>query len=261
MDDPVVGGYTPEKVALRRAIALGYDVAAGDPPVRAAARRSRRSRSWRRWWPATTRPAQRDERLRPGARAKALLDMYGYVDRDGDGWRERPDGRPLVLRDATPARPALRASSTSCGRRTWTRSASASCSGARKWPEQLKAGARRQAADVGRGPASRRARRRDLLSAGLRPAARARATGRASTCRRIDALYEQPARAARRPRAQAADREAQALLSPTCRTRSHVHRICTDLTQPWVHRLPPHRCSCATAGSTSTSTPDDACAE
>src|SRR6266567_1112925 len=25
MDDPVVGGYTPEKIALRRAIALGYD--------------------------------------------------------------------------------------------------------------------------------------------------------------------------------------------------------------------------------------------
>ena len=31
------------------------------------------------------------------ARAKALLDMYGYVDRDGDGWRDMPDGSPLVL--------------------------------------------------------------------------------------------------------------------------------------------------------------------
>ena len=38
------------------------------------------------------------------ARAKALLDMYGYIDRDGDGWRELPDGRPLVLemRDRSP---------------------------------------------------------------------------------------------------------------------------------------------------------------
>ena len=26
MEDPVVGGYTPEKVALRRAISLAYDV-------------------------------------------------------------------------------------------------------------------------------------------------------------------------------------------------------------------------------------------
>jgi ABC-type transport system substrate-binding protein len=30
-------------------------------------------------------------------RAKALLDRFGYVDRDGDGWRELPDGKPLVL--------------------------------------------------------------------------------------------------------------------------------------------------------------------
>ena len=35
------------------------------------------------------------------ARAKALLDLYGYVDRDGDGWREQPDGRPLLLLKAT----------------------------------------------------------------------------------------------------------------------------------------------------------------
>jgi ABC-type transport system substrate-binding protein len=31
------------------------------------------------------------------AAAKALLDKFGYVDRDGDGWRDRPDGKPLVL--------------------------------------------------------------------------------------------------------------------------------------------------------------------
>ncbi|MEO7008191.1 MAG: ABC transporter substrate-binding protein, partial [Caldimonas sp.] len=35
------------------------------------------------------------------ARAKALLDIYGYVDRDGDGWRELPDGRPLVIEYAS----------------------------------------------------------------------------------------------------------------------------------------------------------------
>ena len=29
-------------------------------------------------------------------KAKALLDLYGYVDRDGDGWRERPDGSLLI---------------------------------------------------------------------------------------------------------------------------------------------------------------------
>ena len=37
------------------------------------------------------------------ARAKALLDLYGYVDRNGDGWRDMPDGSPLVLPLATQA--------------------------------------------------------------------------------------------------------------------------------------------------------------
>ena len=35
------------------------------------------------------------------ARARALLDLYGYIDRDGDGYREIPDGKPLVLDAAT----------------------------------------------------------------------------------------------------------------------------------------------------------------
>ncbi len=35
------------------------------------------------------------------AKAKALLDMFGYVDRNGDGWRDLPDGSPLVFRFAS----------------------------------------------------------------------------------------------------------------------------------------------------------------
>ncbi|MEJ7670851.1 MAG: ABC transporter substrate-binding protein [Casimicrobiaceae bacterium] len=30
--------------------------------------------------------------------AKALLDRFGYKDKDGDGWRDLPDGSPLVLK-------------------------------------------------------------------------------------------------------------------------------------------------------------------
>ena len=55
-------------------------------------------------------PDAQHRRLRQGlcraepidlAQARALLDTYGYVDRDGDGWREQPDGSPLVLQWAT----------------------------------------------------------------------------------------------------------------------------------------------------------------
>jgi ABC-type transport system substrate-binding protein len=31
------------------------------------------------------------------ARAKALLDLHGYVDQNGDGWRDQPGGVALVL--------------------------------------------------------------------------------------------------------------------------------------------------------------------
>ena len=31
------------------------------------------------------------------ALARALLDKFGYKDRDGDGFRELPDGKPLTL--------------------------------------------------------------------------------------------------------------------------------------------------------------------
>ena len=36
------------------------------------------------------------------AAARALLDRFGYRDRDGDGYRETPDGKPLVLERWSP---------------------------------------------------------------------------------------------------------------------------------------------------------------
>jgi oligopeptide transport system substrate-binding protein len=37
MKDPVIGGYTPEKIALRRAIIMGFDV---DEEIRVIRKRS-----------------------------------------------------------------------------------------------------------------------------------------------------------------------------------------------------------------------------
>jgi ABC-type transport system substrate-binding protein len=100
MENPVLGGYTPERVALRRALALAYD--------------SQREIDLARFGQAV----QPQSILPPGVsgydpklksvmsdanlpRAKALLDLYGYVDRNGDGWREQPGGQPLVLEFST----------------------------------------------------------------------------------------------------------------------------------------------------------------
>jgi ABC-type transport system substrate-binding protein len=100
MDHPLVGGYTPDKVALRRAILLSYDVQREiDLVYRGAAVRAQ---SMINPHGSGYDPAFRsDASSYDPARAQALLDLYGYVDRNGDGWRERPDGQPLVLEQLT----------------------------------------------------------------------------------------------------------------------------------------------------------------
>ena len=96
MEDPLVGGYTPDKVALRRAMVLGHNV---EREI-ALARRGQAIAA-QSIMPPFTSGYRAELRTESGshspARAKALLDLYGYIDRDGDGWREQPDGRPLVL--------------------------------------------------------------------------------------------------------------------------------------------------------------------
>ena len=96
MEDPVVGGYSPAQVALRRAVSLAYDI---DKEIRII-QRGQAIAAQAPMPPGTFGydPAFRTENSEHDvARAQALLDIYGYLDRDGDGWREQPDGSPLVL--------------------------------------------------------------------------------------------------------------------------------------------------------------------
>jgi oligopeptide transport system substrate-binding protein len=95
MDDPVVGGYTPERVALRRAVCSAYNL-----PDEIRVIRNGQA------MPATQPIPPDIEGHVSGfkglasydpATARALLDKFGYRDRDGDGLRELPDGKPLVI--------------------------------------------------------------------------------------------------------------------------------------------------------------------
>jgi len=96
MDDPVVGGYTPEKVALRRAISLALDL---DKQVRLSRRGQAQVAQGLipQGLPGYDPTVRTESSVYDLARAKALLDVYGYVDRNHDGWRERPDGSPLKI--------------------------------------------------------------------------------------------------------------------------------------------------------------------
>lgn len=95
MEDPVLGGYTPEKIALRRAIALSYNrdedmrilerglaLPAQSPLPPDALGFDRNYRSANHYDPQL---------------ARDLLDHFGYRDINHDGYREMPDGKPLVL--------------------------------------------------------------------------------------------------------------------------------------------------------------------
>jgi len=95
MNDPVVGGYAPERIALRRAVLMGYNVAdmikvglqgqgtiANQPIPPEVPGHVAGIRSSTPYDPAL---------------ARTLLDKFGYKDRDGDGFRELPDGKPLTL--------------------------------------------------------------------------------------------------------------------------------------------------------------------
>ncbi|QJR11663.1 Periplasmic oligopeptide-binding protein [Usitatibacter rugosus] len=96
IDDPTLGGYTPEKVALRRAMVLAHD---RDQEV-GIVRKGQANAAQTPVPPGVVGfdPAflshQQDH---DPARAKALLDMFGYVDSDGDGWRDLPGGKPLRI--------------------------------------------------------------------------------------------------------------------------------------------------------------------
>jgi ABC-type transport system substrate-binding protein len=95
MEDPVVGGYAPERVALRRAIAMAYNV---DEEVKVI----RQGQAAPATQVVPPQMSGHDPTLDARApydpkAAIALLERFGYKDRDGDGLRELPDGSPLLL--------------------------------------------------------------------------------------------------------------------------------------------------------------------
>ncbi len=98
MDDPVVGGYARDKVALRRAISMAYNT---DDEIRIA--RQGQAVAATQIIPPNMighDPGFNGHAKYDPVMARALLDRFGYVDRDGDGWRDLPDGKPLTLRIA-----------------------------------------------------------------------------------------------------------------------------------------------------------------
>ncbi len=92
--DPIIGGSSPEKLALRRAIALAYK---GDDLVHVVFH-DNADRAQMFIPPGVTGydPAYRTTNAYDPELANRLLDRFGYK-RGADGFRTLPDGKPLEL--------------------------------------------------------------------------------------------------------------------------------------------------------------------
>jgi ABC-type transport system substrate-binding protein len=94
MRDPVLGGFSKEKLALRRAIVMAYDTDAEIKVLRqgqAEALQTPIPPGVAGYDPGYRRSIKYDV-----AGANELLDTFGYR-KGSDGWRRLPDGKPLTL--------------------------------------------------------------------------------------------------------------------------------------------------------------------
>ena len=229
MEHPLVGGHAPEKVALRRAIGLAYNA----PMEITQARKGQALPAETAIAPLTFGhdPTVRTEMsLYDPARARALLDLYGYVDHDGDGWRDLPDGQPLVLEYATQADQASRQLAE-----IWDKSMKAVGLRIRfkvaQWPENLKALRAGRLMLWGVGWSAGTPDGDTFLALGYGPN-----TGQSNHARfrlpAYDALYERQSVLPDGPERQALMQQAAQLMTVHMPYKFSAHRIVTDLTHP-----------------------------
>ena len=98
MQDPIVGGFEKEKIALRRAMAMAYNV---DDEINVV----RNGQAVALEYPIPPGVVGHDPHYRSPVRydpvlANKLLDYFGYKKGD-DGWRNLPDGKPFTIRYAS----------------------------------------------------------------------------------------------------------------------------------------------------------------
>jgi ABC-type transport system substrate-binding protein len=96
--DPLVGGFSKEKIALRRAIIMGYEV--GQEIIVIDKDQSVQAQMPIPEGVVGFDPDYRSINQYDPVLANKLLDYFGYK-RGPDGYRTLPDGKPLTLRQAT----------------------------------------------------------------------------------------------------------------------------------------------------------------
>ena len=231
MEHPVVGGYEPHKVALRRAVSLAVDV---EREIRLV----RRNQAIPGQSPIGPRtygydPAFKSEMSEYDLpRAKALLDMHGYIDRNGDGWRDLPDGAPLLLEYATQPDQQSRQLIEQWKKNMDALQVRIDFRPA-KWPENLKSSRAGKLMMWGVGWSAGQPDGDTFLALGYGPN-----KGQANHARfnlpAYNRLYEAQRELPDGPERMAAMTEAKKMMVAYMPYKIHAHRIFTDLSQPWV---------------------------
>jgi ABC-type transport system substrate-binding protein len=231
MTDPVVGGYGPERVALRRALSLCYD----QPQEIRLIRKNQMIPAYSPVPPLTygyDASFTTDAPTYDLARAKALLDTFGYVDRDGDGWRENPDGSRLELQYATQSDSLSRQYNE-----LWKKCSDAL--GVRmnivfgQWPEQLRASRAGKLMMWGVAWSATVPDSETFLGLGYSPYAPGQNPSRFSL-RAFDDLFERQRALPDGPQRFALLQDMKRYFAAYTPYKLHGHRIRTDLTHPWV---------------------------
>jgi ABC-type transport system substrate-binding protein len=231
MEDATVGGYTPDKVALRRAIALAVDI---EREIRVV----RRGQAIPAQSPISPHTSGYDPQFKSEmgdfdpARAKALLDVYGYVDRDGDGWRDLPDGSPLVLEMATQPEQIYRQFDE-----LWRKNMEAIGIRIRfitaQFAETLKQARAGKLMTWGLGSTAASPDGQDALARWYAPQVGSQNYARFKLPE-FDAIYDRMSRLPDGPERDALFLQAKLIAIAYMPYKVHVHRISTDLLHPWL---------------------------
>ncbi|MBB4842548.1 ABC-type transport system substrate-binding protein [Paucibacter oligotrophus] len=231
MEDPLLGGFEPGHIALRRAISLATQA---EREIQIA-RRGQAISAQSIMLPHTTgydAQFKSENGDFDPQRARALLDLYGYVDRNGDGWREQPDGSPLLLESLTTPDSFQRQvdeiwakSLAQIGLLVKFKSA--------KWPENLKSlrAGKFQIWSLASSASSPDGQ--DALGFFYSPRIGGQNYARFNLPA-MDKLYEQANAQADGPEREAVFREAKRLGVAYAPYRARGHRLITDIAQPWL---------------------------
>ena len=231
MEDPIVGGYTPDRVALRRAIGLSYNASE-------EIRLPRRNQAIPAQGPIQPTTFGYDPQFKTEmsefsrAKAAALLDMYGYVDKDGDGWRDMPDGSPLRLQYSTTPTASDRELNE-----IWKKNMDAA--GIKiefktgKWPEHLKAARAGKLMMWGLGYSAANPDGAGALALAYGPAKGEGNLPRFENAQ-FDKLYEKQQLMPDGPERLAVMQQAVKIMVAYMPYKFTTHRILTDMTQPWL---------------------------